>query len=149
MTGSVRVEFNADYPAGAWNTLASGQTGSSYFWTIGEAPTEHARIRIADETYPAFADTSEDFSIVEPGVIVTAPNGGDTMIVGQTSVIRWLRAGISGAVKVELNRNYPVGTWELLSGGTTVDSFNWVVAGADAAACPSSRFACGNTDADG
>jgi hypothetical protein len=132
LSGGVRIELNSDYPAGAWVALASGQTGNSYSWTISESPTESARIRVLYEAQPQLADTSGDFAIVEHGITLLRPNGGDTLVVGQAYTLRWLRSGVPGAVKVELNRNYPSGSWESLHGGTTADTLVWTVAGSDA-----------------
>lgn len=131
LSGGVRVELNTNYPAGTWTTLASGQTGNGYSWLISSTLTDNARIRIIDETRPQYSDTSGDFSIVEPGLLLTTPNGGDTLIATQPFTIRWIRAAVTGDVKVELNRDYPSGAWELLHAGTSADSFRWTVSGAE------------------
>jgi hypothetical protein len=132
LSGGVRIELNSDYPAGSWAALASGQMGNSYSWTISEQPTETARIRVLYESRPEFADTSGDFAIVEPGITLIRPDGGDTLVVGQAYTLRWQRSGVSGPVKVELNRDYPSGAWETLRAATTADSLVWTVAGSDA-----------------
>ncbi|MCX6600968.1 MAG: T9SS type A sorting domain-containing protein [bacterium] len=132
VSGGVRIELNADYPGGSWVALATGQTGNSYSWTISQQPTETARIRVLYEAQPQLADTSGDFAIVEPGITLIRPNGGDTLVVGQPYTLRWQRSAVSGAVKLELNRSYPSGTWETLNSGTTADTLVWAVAGTDA-----------------
>lgn len=44
-------------------------------------------------------------------ITVTYPNGGETLIEGTTDTIRWSSTGISGNVRIDLNRTYPGGTW--------------------------------------
>lgn len=52
---------------------------------------------------------------------VTEPNGWRTWQVGQTDTVRWQFPGYNGQMKIELNRNYPAGTWELLVDSTAND----------------------------
>ncbi|MBU0690940.1 VCBS repeat-containing protein, partial [bacterium] len=46
---------------------------------------------------------------------LTEPNGGETWLVSQNDTVRWTSLGYPGPVKIELNRNYPVGEWEMLA----------------------------------
>ena len=44
----------------------------------------------------------------------TSPNGGEVWYTGESHAITWTSAGVSGNVKIELNRTYPGGAWETL-----------------------------------
>jgi len=130
LAGSVRLELDRAYPSGTWETIVGGQTGNNYSWTVTQPTTEQARLRIVYESQPVFGDTSNDFSIMDPGLAVLWPNNGDTLIIGQAYTFRWMRAGVTGPVRIDLNRNYPDGAWEVLNGGTSADTMRWTVTGA-------------------
>jgi subtilisin family serine protease len=61
---------------------------------------------------------------------ITSPNGGETWYTGQSCTITWSSLGVTGKVKLELNRNYPGGAWVVLFDSTTNDgSEPWTVTG--------------------
>ena len=49
------------------------------------------------------------------GIHVSSPNGGELWHVSQVDTIRWSGVGFQGGVRIELNRDYPNGPWELLA----------------------------------
>lgn len=67
-------------------------------------------------------------------VTLNAPNGGESLYLGQSFNILWQTTAISGNVDVSLNRNYPAGAWESIAAGTANDGiYNWTAAGAASA----------------
>jgi hypothetical protein len=59
---------------------------------------------------------------------VTAPNGAETFFVGECDTIRWDPANYFENVRIELNRNYPAGQWEMLAKNTPNDGeYAWIV----------------------
>jgi hypothetical protein len=132
--GGVRVELNRNYPSGSWETLGTDITANSLSWTVNGDFT-HGRIRVSLMNRAEITDISNgDFGTRVPELYLTHPNGGDTLIIGQPFTVRFSRNGVSGPVKIELNRTYPSGSWETLSVGTSADSLNWTVSGAEASA---------------
>lgn len=68
-------------------------------------------------------------------ITVTNPNTDVTWYTGQSQTIQWTSSGVSGNVKIEVNRAYPGGTWETLFASTANDgSEPWTVAGATTSA---------------
>jgi hypothetical protein len=131
LPGSVQLDWNANYPTGEWTMLANGQTGTSWTWTLPITEHNHARVRAIYESQPQFGDTSGDFSIIDPHLTMAAPNGNDTLILSVPYTIRWNRVGAAGPVRVELNRTYPTGTWEVLAVSVTADTFRWTASGVE------------------
>jgi len=66
---------------------------------------------------------------IPPGTIaLTALNGGETWVVGQTHAITWTSSNLSGGVKIRYNGNFPSGTWETIVDSTADDgSYSWLV----------------------
>ncbi|MCB9357958.1 MAG: matrixin family metalloprotease [Calditrichaeota bacterium] len=63
-------------------------------------------------------------------ITVTQPNGGETWTAGNSQNITWTSANVTGNVNIELNRDYPAGSWELLFGNTANDGTQaWTVSG--------------------
>ncbi|MCX7835857.1 MAG: S8 family serine peptidase [bacterium] len=60
-------------------------------------------------------------------------NTSDTLYLGDTATFRWSRDILGGSVTIQINRNYPLGTWETILSNTDNDSIeNWVVSGSEA-----------------
>lgn len=65
-----------------------------------------------------------------PRVTVTSPNGGEAWNTGSPQTIRWTAVGFTGNVNVQINRDYPAGSWETLFANTPNDSAEtWNVSG--------------------
>ncbi|HEY3296355.1 MAG TPA: Ser-Thr-rich GPI-anchored membrane family protein [bacterium] len=116
MTEAVRVELNRTYPGGAWETIAASTPNSGMFpWTVTTPLSTAARLRVQGTVHPLAGDTSNaSFTLTARQITLTAPNGGETYVAGQTGMIRWTSLNLSGSVDIHLNRNYPTGSWELI-----------------------------------
>ena len=81
---NVKIEYKTA-PAGPWQIIAASVQGSlgTYAWTIPNAPTSHARVRISDASDSSPIDSSDaDFSITVANISV-APGA---MAFGNVSV---------------------------------------------------------------
>jgi subtilisin family serine protease len=119
-TGNVKLELNRSYSGGVWETLfANTANDGTEAWTVAGSLTGAARIRVTSVGTPALTDVSDaNFTLAAPSITVMVPNGGDSWSIGIDYLIQWTSAGFTGNVKVELNRAYPGGTWEVLDAGT-------------------------------
>ena len=132
-SGTVNIHLNRSYPSGPWETIASNTANDGVqTWPVTVPTTALARVRVVGYTNPSIGDTSDgNFSIGNPNITVLAPNGGGTWYIGTTDTIKWSSVGVSGTIKIELNRTYPTGGWETLFAGTTNDGVEpWPVTGA-------------------
>ena len=130
---NLKIEINRDYPSGTWETLfANTPCDGTETWTVTGAVSTNARIRISSVDRPNIYDVSEgSFTIVDRYVQLTSPNGNETLFVGDTIPVNWNANFTRGDIQIELNRNYPTGTWESISASTPNDgSESWVVTGA-------------------
>jgi len=67
-------------------------------------------------------DLSNVFTIVE------APNSSESLFILSTDTIRWTGVGFEGGVSIELNRHYPIGSWETITDSTENDgAYEWFV----------------------
>jgi hypothetical protein len=134
--GPVTVSLNRTFPTGSWIVLSAGETGNTLSWPVTAPATASARVRVTLNSYSGAMDESNaSFSIVQPSLSITAPDGGETYTVGAAVTMRWTRQTAPGAVTLLLNRAYPTGMWETLSTAVLADSFVWNSAGAPSSAC--------------
>jgi len=125
LPGTVRVEFNPNFPGGAWTTLATGIGGNSYNWTITQTPTGNARIRVISEEQPMFTDASGNFAVTDPALALTWPGGTETFVIGRDYTLTFSRGDHPEPLTLQLNRDYPGGVWETIAAGLTGNSVLW------------------------
>ncbi|MBU1706878.1 hypothetical protein KKB28_03060 [bacterium] len=129
LDGNVTITINRDYPTGGWETLYSGTANDGEQpWLVTNPTSENCRIRIVGDAYGGARDSSDaDFTITDPYITITSPNGGENWFWGETHDILW-NSGAGGNVDISLNRDYPTGEWESLFTGTPNDGVeSWEV----------------------
>lgn len=136
-TEGLRVELNRDYPNGTWEELGSEITVDQLIWQTQLPATTHARIRVSSQTRPELMDESDaDFTLRAPQMALSAPAGGEQLPIGIPFTIRWEAAEHLDRVRLHLNRDYPTGTWEVVSSTTPNDgTHNWSPQGPAAEHC--------------
>jgi len=78
----------------------------TYNWTIPDDVAPLAKVRLVDNLRPEISDTSDAFTIVNPSIKVTLPNGADLLTVGDTEYIRWENIGAVGSsLKFEYSKD--------------------------------------------
>ncbi|MCX7834634.1 MAG: C25 family cysteine peptidase [bacterium] len=73
------------------------------------------------------------FTTIPPDTLlhIVSPNPYDTLRYNQPFTIQWTGRPSASQVRIELNRNYPTGSWETLFSATPNDgSQSWTVSGA-------------------
>jgi hypothetical protein len=113
---------------GTWEALFPSASGGLQNWTVTGPPSTNALIRVRTFTIPLTA-TSGAFQISAPTLSVNAPNGGERLTVGGSTIIRWSSTDLPGTVSIQLSRNNG-GTWESLFPNTAnVGQVSWTVTG--------------------
>ncbi|MBU0509096.1 T9SS type A sorting domain-containing protein [bacterium] len=128
--GTVTIEINRSYPSASWSPLfTSTANDGQQAWTVTGPEAEHVRFRIAHNTITGETDTSNtDSRISSPALTLLWPNGGETILTGRRDTVRFGRLLVSEILRLELNRDYPNGAWELLSDNVWEDSaVQWTV----------------------
>src|SRR5206468_2952352 len=121
--GSVRLDYSTDGGATYPNviTLSTPVTPGSYSWTVPDTPTAQARVKVTLISDTSVNDASDGNFSIKGTLTVTAPNGGETWIVGESRNITWTKTGAITNVKLEYSTD----------GGTTYP--NLIVASTPAA----------------
>src|SRR5207247_1206171 len=81
--------------------VASGPTGGSYPWTVADAIASTVKVRITLNSDTAVTSTSPANFKIRGALALTAPNGGETWVVGSTQTITWTKVGTLADVKLE------------------------------------------------
>ncbi len=133
LSGNVTLRVNRDYPSGGWSDLVIGTANDGqYSWVATGPESVTARFQVVSDVNPTLSDASDyNLFIQNPTLTLASPNGGETVYLGAPTQISWGSVGFSGTVRIELNRSYPFGTWEVLFDNTANDGLEiWTPVGA-------------------
>lgn len=135
--GSVVIELNRTFPGGVWESISAGSPDVGFQdFTVAGPPSTLCRVRVSKLGDPTVQDVSEaDFTIsaTEP-LVLFSPNGGETFFIGGTFMVNWSFTP-GEPVDVELNRDFPGGSWELISSDVTSPPDVTITAGPASSTC--------------
>ncbi len=132
LSGTVTISLDRNYPSGIWEMLFSGTANDGIeSWPVTGPETANARIRIISDSSPTDGDTSDaGFTITDPYVLVTSPNGGEIWYDLESNIIYWQSGGVLGNMDISINRDFPAGAWDPLFTNTLNDGAEqWIVTG--------------------
>lgn len=122
----VDIDLSTDNGS-TWNRVSSFVSGtSSYNWTVNNAPTNSALVRVTDAQFPDISDISDDIFAIERLRLVS-PNGGELFLVDSVATVTW---SSSAVVNVKLEYSTNNGTnWTNIIAPTPAasQSYNWVI----------------------
>lgn len=131
--GTVNIEINRDATSNTWETLYSNQPSTgSVDWTVTGPASTNAQFRVVSNAQPLAISTSiSGFYIQQPTLTFTTPIPEQVFVIGNSLSIGWLSEYMSENVKLEINRNYPTGSWETLVDmyGVLTGNYNWTITG--------------------
>jgi hypothetical protein len=128
--GNVALELNRNYPSTTWETIAASIANNGrYAWSVTGPESDHARLRIRHVTIANLGDTSAaDLHLRVPGLRLLWPNGGETVLSGVRDTVRFERMVVPDVLRLQINRDYPGGSWDALSSNMDGDSTGlWIV----------------------
>ncbi len=114
-----------------WVTIASNvkTSDSSYLWTVPNTATDNGFISIVDINNSSFSDSNViPFKIQGNGIVLLSPIGGEELISGTPTIIRWTSVN---SLKLNINISYDKGhSWSLIADSipSSSGSFQWFVA---------------------
>ena len=129
---NVKLEYSADNGS-TWNTIgASVANTGSYSWTVPDAISSQALVRVsdADAGHPASsAQSASDFTI-QSNMAVTAPAASNNWAVNETHNITWTNTGTVGSVNLYYSYNggtswSPIATG--VANGSGGGSYSWAL----------------------
>src|SRR5947209_4812262 len=101
--GNVKLEFSRDNFAADVQTitLSTPAAGGSFAWTVPDAISTTVKVRITLNSDATVTQTSPANFKIRGSLALTAPNGGETWIVGDARTITWTKTGTLADVKLE------------------------------------------------
>ena len=110
-----------------WDRTFGGYSQETCYSVRQTSDPGHVAYVLAGHT-SSYGAGASDFWLVKTGpdplfpqLRVLNPNGGDEWRILQYDTVRWVGYDFEGAVKIELNRHYPWGNWEVLAVSTVND----------------------------
>lgn len=124
---SVDIEYSTNNGVD-WITIEDNVPSSGFYnWAqVPNTSSNNCKVRISNaDTGVPFDVSNGTFSILpEPGIEVTAPNGGETLQTGTSTNITWTSENIEN-VKLELTTNNGA-SWSIIEASTPSDgNYNW------------------------
>ena len=116
-----------------WYLATAGIADSgSYQWTVPDALTTNCYFRIYDSLRSATSDDSDlTFVIIPlPTIDITAPDGGEEWVLGDTNDITWTWTGmsISDNLMIEISDNNFVSQPQIIATGVpNTGAYNWFI----------------------
>jgi hypothetical protein len=132
---NVKIEYTTD-GGSSWITIISSTPSDGiHGWTIPNTPSGNCKVKISDVTNPSTFDQSNNpFSIIQPSVTVTSPNGGESWLVSSVHNITWSSSNVTN-VKIEYSTNSGA-SWIIITYSTPSDgSYSWTVPNAPSNNC--------------
>lgn len=77
----------------------------AYEWTVSQSASATCYIRLTNYYNETFKDESAVFSIVQPSVAITSPNGGEDWFIGNEENITWSANYIEGTATLYYNKS--------------------------------------------
>ncbi|MFH0796378.1 MAG: Ser-Thr-rich GPI-anchored membrane family protein [Candidatus Omnitrophota bacterium] len=119
----------------------------NYLWTVPNAITSEAKIKVIDGNDSAVLDESNNYFKIMRQFDVTAPVGGQTWLAGSAQQIRWTTHGTSGNVKLEYSTNNGA-TFTVITSSVSDNGFyDWTVVNQASGDCYIKVSDAGDADA--
>jgi hypothetical protein len=127
LTETVRIQLMRAYPGGIWETLAANVSNTgSYNWLVSGPAAAGARLRVIGMSQMTTGDSS-NANLSIGSIALTAPNGNDTVLTDLSYSIRWETGAMPENVRIELDRAYPSGNWQLINAAApNTGSYSWL-----------------------
>ncbi|MFH0736446.1 MAG: T9SS type A sorting domain-containing protein [bacterium] len=134
---NVKIEYTLN-DGTDWNlvTASTDALTGSYLWTVPNSVSANCKIRISDVLEPGMYDLSNNsFTIFNPGVTVTSPNGGENWRNGTQKVITWVSNNIAN-VKLEYSTNSGTDWFTIIaSTPAAIGTYDWTVPNTVSSTC--------------
>ncbi len=137
-----------------WNDIATVPNTGSYAWTVPDAITTQARVRVVDAVvgHPATADASDANFSIRAAFGFVQPDGSAPWAVNETHAIQWTTTGTVGQVKLEYSTdNFATPGTLIGTVSNATGASNWTVPNlvADPQVTPTQAVRLRISDADG
>jgi photosystem II stability/assembly factor-like uncharacterized protein len=119
---TIKIDYSTDNGL-SWQTITNSTAASigSYNWTIPFTPSAQCKVRLIDNSIPIVIDSSNNvFTIYNPNLSLTSPNGGENWLVQTFRNITWTKSYVNN-IKLEYTSNNGL-NWILINNNVPADS---------------------------
>jgi len=124
----VKLEYSTNN-GGIWLPVKDTVANASvYQWMIPNTTAAQAKVRVSSLKYTFASDTSDAFRLVN--LILSSPNGGDTLVRGSMRTISWLNDQLNPAdsVIIQYSANDGIGWLPVTQSGIqNTGNYPWIV----------------------
>jgi hypothetical protein len=135
---NVTLEYSTNNGSN-WTTIIASTPASaaSYAWTIPAVASTQCQIRISDLAGNAPAAVSPAFTISPaPDIVLTAPDGGETWVVGSSQNITWVSKSTVANVVLDYSTDGGANWNSIVSSATaSAGTYAWTVPNTVSANC--------------
>ena len=130
-SNNVKIEYSTDNGV-TWTTIiASTPNDNTHLWfPIPNTPSPLCFVRISDAINPLISDVSNvNFTIANPTLTLTSPNGGNDLIGCNTFPITWTAPNlpVGNNVKIEYSTDNGL-TWNIVVASTAnTGTYTWTI----------------------
>lgn len=131
LSDSVQIWYSTNSGAPPWKPVTEGCTLNDglFRWSVPDDSSENARVKISDCSGAACDSNEEDFfisPIPTTAIVVTSPNGGETICADSIYLVTWSRYCFLDSIKVEYST---VGDtlWDSVAVVPNTGSYAWSV----------------------
>ena len=128
--GNVKLEYSTDNFVSDINTIvASTADDGTYYWTIPSDSSSTVRVRVSFDTDSTVNDVSDaDFTILVPGLTLTAPDGGESWVETTSHDVTWTSLDSLGNVKLEYSTdNFVADINTIIASTTDNGTYSWTL----------------------
>jgi hypothetical protein len=127
LINNVKIEYSTDNGT-VWNTIVSSFSASSgsFNWLIPDSLSSiQALVRVSDAINPLIADLSDNVFTIST-LILNAPNGGEYLTAGDTTLIHWYNSAHIANVRLQYSLDGGV-NWNNITSSTpsAPGSYTW------------------------
>lgn len=133
----VNLEYSTDN-GNSWEMIAASIPANppTYSWQVPPTPSTSCLVRVSDAEDASRFDVSDaPFTIFQPTLTLTAPNGGENWAAGSQQTITWTAEHIQ---EIDLRYSTDRGeNWELITENynATLKTFSWTVPAVSSGEC--------------
>lgn len=134
---NVKIEYTINNGIN-WNIItASAPSTGFYTWNqVPNLPSTNCKIRISDAQDNSPSDASDDFFSITPApsIVITSPNGGETLLSGTTKSILYTSQYVPN-VKIEYTTDGGA-FWTTIDNSTpAIGTYDWLVPNLNSSQC--------------
>ncbi len=122
----VKIEYSLNN-GNSWTTVvnSTSMAAGSYSWTPPSSYTTQALVRISEIGGTSAVGTSGNFTIRQPYIVLSAPNGGNIFTGCGNTTISWTPFGTYGPYTIELSTDGGLTYSPVATAGSYSSSYSW------------------------